>query len=98
SVLYVLGSALVFSGTYHQEHFMATPAQLLGVVVCAVALTVAAFTLRQPIARSDRAVPGPWPVGVFSFLTASSFMVARSVLADWPLVFAYLLLYGLVAV
>ena len=98
SVLYVLGSALVFSGTYQQEHFMATPAQLLGVVVCAVGLTMAAFTLGQPTARSDRAVPGPWPVGVFSFLTASSFMVARSVLADWPLVFAYLLLYGLVAV
>ena len=98
SVLYVLGSGLVFLGTYRQEQFMATPAQLLGVVVGAVALTMAAFTLRQPIARSDRAVPDPWPVGVFSLLTASSFLVSRSVLADWPLVFAYLLLYGLVAV
>ena len=77
SVLYVLGSALVFSGTYHQEHFMAAPAQLLGAVVCAVGLTMAAFTLGQPTARSDRVVPGPWPVGAFSFLTASSFMVAR---------------------
>ena len=43
-------------------------------------------------------MPGPWPVGAFSFLTASSFMVARTVTADWPLVFTYLLLYGLVAV
>src|SRR4051794_17598070 len=98
SVLYVLGSAMVFLGTYRQEQFMATPAQLLGIAACAIALIAAAFVVGEPRPRSDRPVPGPWPVGAFSLLTASSFMAARSLLADWPLVFAYLLLYGLAAV
>jgi hypothetical protein len=98
SVLYVLGSALVFSGTYQQERFIATPRQLVGVVAFAVLLIAAAFRFRPQSHRNDRTAPGPWAVGAFSFLIASTFMIVRSVLADWPLVLAYLLLYGLVGV
>ena len=98
SVLYLLGSVLVFSGTYQQEHFIATPPQMLGVVTCVVALITAAFTVGTESPRCDRPAPSPWPVGAFSFLAASTFMSLRYVLADWPIVFAYLLLFALVAV
>jgi hypothetical protein len=98
SVLYLLGSAMIFWGTYRQEHFIATPTQLLSGVACAVALIATAFAVRQPRPWSDRPVPGPWQVGAFAFLMASSFFGLRYVLADWPLVFAYLLLSGLTAV
>ena len=98
SVLYVLGSALVFLGTYQQERFIATPPQMLGVIASVVALLTAAFRVRTRSLRSERAAPGPWPVGVFAFLTASTFMILRYVVADWPIVMAYLLLFALVAV
>jgi hypothetical protein len=98
SILFMLGSAVVFAGTYRQERFIAAPGQFLGVFVCVVALVIVAFTVGQPRARSDRPAPGPWIVGTFSFLTASVFMSLRYVLADWPIVFAYLLLYGFVTV
>jgi hypothetical protein len=98
SVLYVLGSAFIFWGTYQQERFMATTAQFLGVAACVIALIAAAFTVRQRSTPNDRAVPRPWHVGAFSLLTASTFMALRYVLADWPIVFAYFLLFGLVAV
>lgn len=98
AVLYVLGCGIVFSGTYEHEHFVASRAQLLGTASCAAILTAVAFTLGEPMTRSGRAAPGPWPVGIFALLAASLFMIARMVLAGWPLVFAYLLVYGLVAV
>jgi hypothetical protein len=102
TVLYVLGSALVFIGTYRQEQFMASPAQLAGVAVTALVLVAAAFALAFASGRTTttrgRPAPGPWPVGAFSLLATSAFLVVRYVLADWPLVFAYLLLYGLAAV
>jgi hypothetical protein len=97
-ILFLLGSAAVFAGTYRQERFIAAPGQLLGVCACAVVLVVAAFAVGQPRARSKRATHSPWFVGIFSFLAASAFMGLRYVLADWPIVFAYLLLYGFAAV
>ena len=97
-VLYVLGCVLIFSGTYRQEHFMATTAQRLGITAFTVALIAAAFRVGQQKTRTDRAVPSPWRVGAFSFLISSLFMGARYVLTDWPIVFGYLLLFGLAAV
>jgi hypothetical protein len=98
SVLYLLGLVIIFAGTYRQEHFIATPTQLLSAVACALALIATAFAIRQPRPWSDRPVPGPWQVGTFAFLTASLFFGLRYVLADWPLVCAYLMLSALVAV
>jgi hypothetical protein len=99
SVLYALGCVMIYSGTYMQERFMATTPQRLGVVACVVTLIAAAFIVRPGSTRpSDRPAPGPWWVGAFALLTASAFMGARYVLADWPIVLAYLLLFGIAAV
>ena len=46
TILFVLGSVLIFLGTYHQEHFMATTPQLLGVVVAAAVLIAVAFAVK----------------------------------------------------
>ncbi len=98
AVLFVLGSALMCSGTYSQERFTATTPQLLGVVASVGSLIAIAFVVGQPRVRPGRAVPRPWQVGAIAFLTASSFMGARYLLADWPIVAAYLLIFGLVTV
>jgi hypothetical protein len=98
AVLFVLGSALIFSGTYSQEHFIATTPQLLGVVASVVSLIAIAFVVGQPRIRTARAAPQPWRVGVIAFIVASSFMGARYLLSDWPIVAAYLLIFGLVTV
>jgi hypothetical protein len=98
AVLFVLGSALICSGTYRQEGFIATIPQLLGVVASIVVLIAIAFVVGQPRSRNERAAPQPWRVGAIAFRAASSFMGARNLLADWPIVAAYLLIFGLVAV
>ena len=53
SVLYVLGSALVFWGTYQQERFIATPPQMLGVIASVIALLTAAFRVWTRSLRSE---------------------------------------------
>ncbi len=98
AVLFVLGSALMCAGTYRQERFIATTPQLLGVVAAVVSLIAIAFVVGQPRVRPERAAPQPWQVGAIAFLTASSFMGARYVLAGWPIVAAYLLIFGLITV
>jgi len=98
AVLFVLGSTLICSGTYRQEGFIATTPQLLGVVASIVVLIAIAFVVGPPRSRNERAAPQPWLVGAIAFLAASSFMGARYLLADWPIVAAYLLIFGLVAV
>jgi hypothetical protein len=97
SALYIVGSILIFLGTYRQEHFIASPRQMFGVIMCVVVLVLVAFNLPQRIKRNDLKVPGPWAVGAFALAAASSFLGARYILSDWPIVFAYVLLFSLVA-
>ena len=96
--LFVLGSVLIFMGTYNQERFVATTPQLLGVVVTAALLVVLAFAVQPSRMRVERPAPQPWQVGAFAFLASSSFMAARYLLSDWPIVAFYVLIFGLVAV
>ena len=98
SALFVFGVALIFWGTHRQEHFVAATSQLVGAAIVVIVLIVAAFSVRDPRSRSEYPGPGPWKVGAFSFLAASTFLGLRYVLADWPIVAAYLILFGLVAV
>src|SRR5690606_37933270 len=63
-----------------------------------VALIVAAFSVRAPRPRDDRAAPNPWTAGAFTLLVASAFLGVRYVLEGWPIVIAYLALYALAAV
>jgi hypothetical protein len=98
TILFALGSVLVFLGTYHQEHFMATTPQLLGVVVTAAVLITVAFAVDPSHIRVDRPAPQPWQVGAFAFLASSAFVSARYLLSDWPIVAFYVLIYALVAI
>ena len=99
AVLYVLGSSLVFLGTYQQEHFIATTSQMLGVVACAVALTAAAFTIGPMRDLGVAARAG-------DLVSRGRFLPRREHVHDLAIctgrlaaqVFAYLLLYGMVAV
>lgn len=93
--LFLLGLLIVFWGTYRHEHFLASTRQRLGTVAAAVLLTGLAFRVREWGTRGDRPAPGARAVGLFSFAATSGFFVLRVVLADWPLVLSYLLLYGL---
>ncbi|MFJ6852313.1 hypothetical protein ACIQM3_17565 [Streptomyces sp. NPDC091271] len=62
-VLYGLGALVIFKE--HSERFLATPAQLGTIALCALGLIVTAFTLprRSPGRGSDGRVPPPWVVG-----------------------------------
>jgi len=95
ALLFVLGLSMTCWGIYQHEHFLATTPQFAGAVVAALLVTMAAFSVREWGHRSDRPAPGPWQVGTFSFVASSLFLVLREVLADWPLVLSYGLLYGL---
>lgn len=94
-VLFVLGVVIVFGATYSQEQFVATTTQLAGTVVAVVAVIVAAFCVGDPRPRPGWDAPGPWRVGAFSLLVSSLFLGVRYFLAGWPIVAAYLILYGL---
>jgi hypothetical protein len=79
ALLYAVGGVIVFSFIYAEYHFVASPVQLLGAAVAAVALTVAAFVIRgdletgvKPAGREVK----PWIVGAGAFVVSSGF-VAR---------------------
>lgn len=85
AVLYVLGAFLVFLGNYSEEHFIASPAQLVGITVVIVALVALAFGLRsRRLPRVAGRAPSPWSVGAFA-LAATGIYWGPAVLvtADW---------------
>src|SRR5438477_175921 len=63
-----------------------------------ILLIVAAFSVSELRPRKDPEAPGPWKVGGFSLAAASAFLGLRYVLGGWPIVAAYLIVYGCVAV
>ncbi len=98
TLVFMFGAAIIFWGTQRQEHFVASSSQLIGAALVVVGLIVAAFLVSAPQRRIDRQAPAPWKVGVFSFLIASTFFGLRYLLTDWPIVAAYLLMFGGVAI
>lgn len=76
-VVFVLGSALIFSYLRSTTGFLASAPQLAGAAGVTVALVAFAFALpRRHGPASDRPAPRPAQVGVVAFVTSSAF-VAR---------------------
>lgn len=71
---YALGALLVFWGNYTEEHFIASPAQLGGIVIVIVALVVLAFRLRwRHLPRVGGSAPPPWIVGAAALAGTSAY-------------------------
>ena len=69
ALLYPGASALVLDDSYETGEATATPAQLVGSAVVAVALVVAAYVVgRRPAVIAPGAVPSPWLVGGGAFV------------------------------
>jgi hypothetical protein len=75
-ILYLIGCAIVFNFIYADGKFLASPVQLIGVTIVALALIVIAFVIKKKeclAVPSARPVPKPWPLGVGTFVVASIF-------------------------
>lgn len=85
AVLYVLGAILVFWGTYVEEHFLASPAQIGGVGLVIVGLVALAFRVgRGPRTPVRGSAPSPWWVGTASLVGTSLYWApAVLVTARW---------------
>ena len=71
SVVFLLGSALIFSDAWQT---LPTMPQMIGVAAAVAALIFAAFLVgRQPYPKIDRQAPNPWMVGAVSFVASSVF-------------------------
>jgi len=72
---YLGGCALVFVDMYRSEEFLATPAQLAGAAVAALAFGVIALVVlpRSRPHRMDVRVPRPWLLGVGTLVVAGVF-------------------------
>jgi hypothetical protein len=96
AVLFVSGSVLIGAGTYVDEGFAASPAQLAGTVLVIVAAVVVAFRIRpRPTTPDPRPAPPPWVAGLVA-LVGSNLLIAPPFLRGWPLVAGYLMLYAVV--
>ncbi|GIH02417.1 hypothetical protein Rhe02_04840 [Rhizocola hellebori] len=73
-LVFALGAGLVFWGNYAEEHFLATPAQLIWITVVIVAFIVAAFQVRRLPRRPVAGVaPSPWVAFVLALVLTTAF-------------------------
>ncbi|GAB3965094.1 hypothetical protein GCM10029978_027060 [Actinoallomurus acanthiterrae] len=97
AALFVAGVALVTWGSYHDEHFFAAPAQLLGTVAAIVILVVVAFRSRPASALPGTAPPPP-AVGVVAFVASGAFMMTEGLPGWWSVAAVAALLVVAIAV
>lgn len=75
-VLYLIGCWIIFQELQTTEEFLASPAQMIGTAITALALIIIAFAIKQKLRQatsSSRSVPKPWMFGVGTFVVASVF-------------------------
>lgn len=85
AVIYVAGAVLVLFGNYSEEHFLASPAQLVGVGVVIATLIALGFAVgRRRLQKVDGSAPPPPVVGAAAFLATSLYWApAVLITADW---------------
>ena len=82
AVVYVLGGLLIRSDSVHRGEYRTSWAQAIGVVLVALVLVTAAFSLPRPSLRQSAGwVPRPWLAGVAAFLVSSCYFLLP---ANWP--------------
>jgi hypothetical protein len=88
-LLFLSGAGLVAAFTYKQLPFMATPAQIIGVLIIVAALVTAALLWPKPAAPTRGQAPHPAVLFLMSFVPGSLFVASeyygRGVLhVTWP--------------
>ena len=69
SVLYLLGSAIIFWGTAEEDQFLPSVSQFIGTAVVVAAFIAMAFIVRrQSRPPVNLSLPGPWVVGATSLV------------------------------
>lgn len=90
AVLFVVGGVATTASNYQQNHFVASVAQLAGVVVAAVLLVVLAAVLgrsRRTVDPRDGWVPPAWLLGLLSLVATSAvttlWYLAKDAMPSW---------------
>ena len=94
--LFLGGVTLNTYTTYQQEKFVASAWQFLGLSVALALIVYAGFRTWPARLRIARPPPGPWAVGVYSFLLWSAFTVAIWFVTGWTVVATYVVIYSVI--
>ena len=94
-LLYLFGCWIIFDDMRTTEHFMATPAQRVATAAVALTLILLGLALPRRSSGADaRGVPGPWLLGVGTFVVSGAFFARPE---DWFGVWLGLALLGVAA-
>ncbi len=83
ALLFIAGSGLVAAFTYKSLPFMATPAQIIGVLVIVAALAIAALAWPKPQATPASHAPHPIVLFLMSFVPGSLFVATEYYGIHW---------------
>ncbi|MDB5439191.1 MAG: hypothetical protein JWM33_1618 [Caulobacteraceae bacterium] len=99
TLLFLAAAAAIAGFTYGSEHFLASPAQLIGAAIAAALAVVAAIGLKHPRRLGDgQAEPAAWLIFILAMLAGSATMACRYFAPawhwPWPLCVAAQLIIG----
>jgi hypothetical protein len=100
ALILLAGSVVSFYYQSQEFHFVASASQFIWTSLAILALTVASFTVRKRLPRSDKAAPSPVAVGVTALLLSSIYWLESTFLpenstAQWLSVCWWFILVGL---
>jgi hypothetical protein len=93
-LLFLFGAAAATLIGYRQDHFLASPAQLISAAVICVLLVFIAFRAPSWNATANSRVPSPWLAGVFTFIAGSAVLLVPKPWG-WGAAFAILAIDGI---
>ncbi|HEU5079115.1 MAG TPA: hypothetical protein VFT72_07870 [Opitutaceae bacterium] len=95
TLLFLAGAFMIHFGTHHQDPFVASPMQLIGVAVLVVLFVAAAFRWKKNALLRTGFAPKPVLVGVLTFALGLAFMSAHAAIHGWAIVAVYGVLFVL---